>query len=217
MIDPPMHADLGFPLTLAHVQAAPTAMLLAAIREWLGREKPACLMHPHGFYVVPLSRTQTEDWRFHVWPRGTRRISGMPAFVHTHNCHVESRILQGELINIIYDVHEVTAGGAPLYEVGYAGDRYEASTSNFLQKTEKRVKAVVRSCETIATGGAYSVERYAYHEAIVSDQLTTATLVCMHGRTAGTVNVVGVDDYPESIEFRRSQHEACEFLTFLSG
>lgn len=85
-----MPADTGFPLTLAHVQSAPVFLLLAGVKPWLARENPVCLMHPHGFYVALLHFTEAEEWRFHTWPKGTRNVLGMSAFIHTHDRNVES-------------------------------------------------------------------------------------------------------------------------------
>jgi hypothetical protein len=205
-----MRADLSFPLEIGHVRVAPVADLLEALKAWLVRANPICLMHPHGFFVVPLHRGEVDDWRFHLWPKGPRTIAGMPAFIHTHDRHVESRILQGELTNVIYDVKTVTTGGFPLYEVGYGGDRYAPTTSNFLYKTTSRVAVEVETRETLCQGNCYRVERHAYHEALVPEQLTTATLVRMHSRSPGPINVVAGDGYPEKIEFRRAEHRAQE-------
>jgi hypothetical protein len=140
-----MFADLGFPLTLDYVRVAPVSILRTALKAWMQEQNPISLVHPHGFYVVLLSRTEAEEWRFHFWPQGTRTIAGMPAFIHTHDRHVESRILQGQLTNIFYDVPTVLVGGQPLYEVSYGGDRYSSATSNFLQQTSTRVQPIVSS------------------------------------------------------------------------
>lgn len=210
-----MLADLGFPLTWDHVRTAPLPALLAAVKTWLKRENPICLMHPHGFYVALLGRTETEDWRFHFWPLGSRAITGMPAFIHTHDCHVESRVLKGQLTNILYDVAAVPSGGQPLYEVGYGGDRYASATSNFLRQTTTRVQPIIQCRDTIGCGDTYHVERHAYHEAAVPERLATVTLVCMHGRSPGAVMVVGLDGYPEAIAFRRAEHRAFAFVEWL--
>jgi hypothetical protein len=211
-----MCADLGFPLTLDHIRAAPAAVLLTAVKTWLERKDPICLMHPHGFYVVLLGRTEMGEWRFHFWPRGPRAIAGMPAFIHTHDRHVESRILQGQLTNTLYEVAEVPTGGQPLYEVGYGGDRYAPATSNFLRQTTTRVQPIIRRRDAMRCGDTYHVERHAYHEASVPEQLATSTLVCMHGRSPGAVMVVGLDGYPETIAFRRAEHRALAFTEQLS-
>jgi hypothetical protein len=79
-----------------------------------------------------------------MFGRRDREPVGMPAFIHTHHHHIESRILQGQLTNIIYDVAAVPAGGQPLYEVGYAGDRYASDTSNLLCRTSTRVQPVIQ-------------------------------------------------------------------------
>jgi hypothetical protein len=210
-----MHANLSFPLEIGHVRVAPVADLLTALKAWLVRVNPICLMHPHGFFVVPLRSGEAEDWRFHLWPKGSRMIAGMPAFIHTHDRHVESRLLPGELTNIIYDVKTVATGGCPLYEVGYGGDRYAPTTSNLLHKTTSRVAGEVETRETLCQGNCYRVQRHAYHEALVPEHLTTATLVRMHGRALGPINVVGCDGYPEMIEFKRAEHRAQEFAELI--
>ena len=211
-----MYADLGFPLTWDHVRTAPVPSLLAAVKAWLKRENPICLMHPHGFYVVPLGRTETEEWRFHFWPEGSRTITGMPARIHTHDRHVESRVLQGQLTNILYDLAVVPAGGQPLYEVAYDGDRYAPATSNFLRRSTIRVQPIIRCRDTLERGDKYHVERHGYHEAVVPEQLATSTLVCMHGHSPGVVMVVGLAGYPETIAFRRAEHRALVFAAMLS-
>lgn len=211
-----MRADLGFSLTLDSVRAAPANDLLAALRSWLIKTNPICLMHPHGFYVVPLDRTEKGDWRFHFWPEGQRAVVGMPAFIHTHDCHVESRILQGELTNVTYQVAAIAKDGLPLYEVGYSGDRYTKSTSNSLVKTSEQVVARASKTEALGTGQCYRVERHAYHEAVVSEGLATATLVWMHSRLSGPVKVVGCDGYPERIEFNRVDHSGLELAKLMA-
>lgn len=211
-----MLADLGFALEWDNVQAAPLPMLQASVKMWLERERPTCLIHPHGFFVVLLGRTSTEEWRLHFWPQGQRVVTGMPAFIHTHNCHIESRVLKGCISNVEYDVITAPIGGQPLYDVDYSGDRYAAETSNVLRNTGKRVQAIVRKRCALKCGDTYHVERYAYHEAVVSIQDATSTLVCMHGRTSGAVSVIGIDGYPETIAFRRDKSQALEFAEWFS-
>lgn len=200
-----MYADLGFPLTRDHVRNVPVSILLGAVRTWLERANPICLVHPHGFYVVPLSRNNAEEWRFHFWPKGPRAITGMPAYIHTHDRQVESRVLQGQLTNILYDVDVVSIGGHPLYQVNYHGDRYVATTTNILRNTHRRAQLLIRSCRTIGCGDAYQIERHSYHESVVSQQFVTSTIVCMHERSPGAIMVVGLDGYPETITFTRTE------------
>ena len=211
-----MCADLPFPLTLDYVRTAPVSVLLPAVETWLERKNPTCLVHPHGFYVVLLGRTEMEEWRFHLWPRGPRITTGMPAFIHTHDRHIDSRILQGTLTNILYDVAMVPTGGQPLYKVEYGGDRYASATSNSLRKTATRVQATIRCQDKMRRGDTYHVECHAYHEAVVPEQLVTSTLVCMHGRSAGAATVVGLDGYAESIAFTRVEYRAHAFAGQLS-
>lgn len=210
-----MLADFGFPLEWNRVRAEPLPSLRATLKKWLVRENPTCLIHPHGFFVVLLGRTETEDWRLHFWPQGPRVVTGMPACIHTHNCHIESRILKGQITNILYNVASAPAGGQPLYEVNYGGDRYAAATSNTLQKTADRVQVTIHQQCDLTCGDAYHVERYAYHEAVVSDREATSTLVCMHGRSSGPAVVVGIDGYPETVTFKRAEYIATDFAEWL--
>lgn len=210
-----MSADLDFPFEWSRVRAESLSALRYAVKTRLMRENPTCLFHPHGFYVVLLGRTETEEWRLHFWPRGPRIVIGMPAFIHTHNCHVESRILKGKLTNILYNVSADSTGCQPLYEVDYRGDRYSAATSNRLRKTATRVHAAIQQRDTHTCGDSYSVERNAYHEAVVSDRDLTSTLVCMHGRSPGSVMVVGLDGYPQTITFTRTEYHARDFSEWL--
>jgi hypothetical protein len=206
-----MSVDLGFPLTLDYVRGASSDILLTAIKQWLEQENPICLLHPHGFYVVLLGRNETEEWRFHFWPQGSRVITGMPAFIHTHDRHIESRILQGQLTNILYAAPEVPIGGQPLYVVSYVGDRYMPATSNLLRNTTIRVQPVIRHRDILNCGDMYHVERHEYHEAVVSEQTYTATLVCMHSPLSGAVKVIGLDEYPDTITFMRDECRAKAF------
>lgn len=210
-----MLAKFEFPLEWSRVRTEPLHSLRSAVKIWLTRANPTCLIHPHGFYVVLLGRTATEEWRLHFWPKGARIVAGMPAFIHTHNCHVESRILTGQITNILYNVTVESSGGHPLYEVHYSGDRYATATSNSLRQTGRRVHAAIQRRDTYKSGDVYSVERNAYHEAVVSEQSSTSTLVCMHGRLPGAVMVVGVDGYPQTIAFTRAEYHAQDFSEWL--
>jgi hypothetical protein len=57
----------------------------------------------------------------------------------------------------------------------------------------------------------YHVEHHSFHEVTVPEQLETSTLVCIHGRSPGTVMVVGLDRYPRTISFTREHHRARAF------
>ncbi|MBX8811341.1 hypothetical protein HBA91_01735 [Ochrobactrum sp. MR34] len=210
-----MCVDFGFPLTLENSRAAAVEDLLLAIKVWLNKDKPLCLVHPHGFYIVPVHKTEIGDWRFHLWPEGERKITGMPAFIHNHDRHVESRVLRGKLSNVVYDVRSVPVAGLPLYSVEYDGDRYAHSTSNFLYKTSERVVAQPILRQSLSKGEFYHVERHAYHEAIVPVGQVTATLAYMHRRVQGVVSVVGCDGYPDRMDFTRQTITATEIADLI--
>lgn len=183
---------------------------LAAIKHWLMVKKPNCVLHPNGFYVALIDRSPDEEWRFHLWPKGPRTITGMPAGVHNHNCRIESRVLAGNFTNFAYDIEEIELGGFPLYEVAYQGDRYVSSATNVLRKTDKRVELFKLQSSEIAHGDSYCVERNAYHEVVVPEHTLAATLVRMSRRDSSQVYVIGLDGYPASMAFQRP---CCEALT----
>lgn len=167
----------------------------SAVLSWM-KEGRSGLIHPHGFYVFPILRNDLEEWRFHIWPKGTRSISGMPAFIHTHDVCIDSLVIQGQLTNIEYDIYETQTDGSPLYEVNYEGNKYSQKTPNVLCKTDVRVKVVSTSQSVIKLGQSYRIRHHVFHEALVSKEISTSTLVCMHSRSPGKVKVVGLDGYP---------------------
>lgn len=190
--------------------------LAETIYSWLKQKNPVALLHPHGFFVIPLLRNEIEEWRFHIWPMGHRQAKGMPAYVHTHDLHIDSMILQGELTNIMYDVSITSKRGYPLYEVSYEGDKYSSETSNVLRKTSTRVQITPTSRQVVKCADAYHITSHSYHEALVSKEMVTSTLVCMHTRSSGSVKVVGLDGYPDSISFKRTAVQTSKILSLLA-
>ena len=201
-----MPVELEFPLSLERLHSMSPAGLIEGARRWMEQRNTNCLVHPHGFWIVLLNRSATEEWRFHYWPRGYRYSTGMSGKIHTHDKVVESRIVLGELKNIEYRVNGVESAEQPIYRVIYGGDKFVQDTSNVLRKTEECVEAVATAEEILRVGDSYRVEAHTYHEAVVAEDVATATIVCMHSQVAGPVKVVGLASYPDKIVFqRRSQ------------
>lgn len=175
---------------------APVPTLRAALRRWISDTNPSCLLHPHGFHVLLLKRSEGEEWRLHLWTPTARQSTGMPARIHTHDRHVESRILKGILLNLDYHPIATNEQGQPLYSVTYAGDRYVGETANVLQNTGGRISLTETGRRQLRIGDHYRLERHTYHEAIVPEHQATITLLCMHSRDPGPIMVVGLDGYP---------------------
>jgi hypothetical protein len=184
--------------------------LLCRIRKWISATGPACLVHPLGFCVVLLQKNDDEEWRFHVWPKGARRITGMPALIHTHNKVVESKILRGEVANIIYSVAGVAKGGAPVYEVEYLGDRYALGSANVLVRSGSRVKPTAVSKQLIRVNQSYAIPAHVFHQTDVAQSMSVATLVCMHSPVPGAIQLIGLDGYPDRMAFERRRCAAIE-------
>ncbi|GLO55140.1 hypothetical protein PPUJ20066_11760 [Pseudomonas putida] len=210
-----MPADLSELLCRERFTSCDRGDLLLALKQWIAACNPTCLMHPHGFYVLLLKRGNGEEWRLHLWPSDRGDGYGMPARVHTHDKHVDSRILIGTLSNLQYTVNEAESGGAPLYEAHYQGDRYQQHTRNVLRKTAARVDLTLQERSLMLAGDSYRIERHTYHEAVPSPGLTTCTLVCMHSPAPGSIKVVGLDGYPDELSFERSEHQGHVFLRYL--
>ena len=208
-----VESDIIF--SLAQLRSMPAVCLLQSARLWIDEKRPSCLRHPHGFWVVLLHRTATEEWRFHYWPRCARNITGMPAMIHTHDRVVESKVVLGPMKNKVYDLKMVKSGGQPIYEVAYHGDRFAQSAINVLEKTDALGEAIARSEQILQVGNSYRIEAHTYHEAVVSEDVEAATIVCMHSRVFGPSRVLGLADYPKRIEFQRDSIPLDELLQLI--
>jgi hypothetical protein len=207
-----MSADIAAILRPEYVQTATPSALLADIGVWIKAAQPWSLIHPHGFLVLLLHREDREEWRFHAWPQGMRLISGMPGPVHTLDKVVDSRVLKGELTNVIYSVAEVPAGGSPVYEVEYPSDKYDARSTNLLKRSTARVDASAISEQLVQAGERYSVPAHVFHQAVVRERTCACTIVRMHSSAPGPVKVIGMDGYPDTIGLRRIECSAADIL-----
>jgi hypothetical protein len=199
-------------LTAEYVQTATPSALLADIRGWIKATQPASLIHPNGFLVLLLHRADREEWRFHIWPQGRRLISGMPCPIHTHDKVVDSRVLKGELTNVVYSVAETPCGGLPVYEVQYVGDKYDPRATNPLRRSSARVNPSTIGEQLVLVGERYSVPAHVFHQAIVAESVCTCTVVRMHSPVPGPVKVVGIDGYPETIGLQRIECSSADTL-----
>jgi len=136
----------------------------------------------------------------------------MPAPIHTHDKIVDSRVLLGELENIVYDVTPTQTGGLPVYEVTHVADKYSVDNKNLLIKTSERRIPRLGSRETITAGNCYTVPPHAFHEANVRNGLITCTIVRMHSQTPGPIQILGADGYPDTIEFKRASAPASDVI-----
>lgn len=207
-----MPADIADILNGEYVHAAAPSALLADIRGWIEAAQPSSLIHPHGFLVLLLHRADGEEWRFHVWPQGMRLTSGMPSRIHTHNKVVDSRVLKGELTNVVYSVAEALTGGSPVYEVEYPHDKYDPQATNLLKRSSTRVEASAIGKQFVATGARYSVPAHVFHQAVVPERICTCTIVHMHSPATGPVKVIGIEGYPKIVALRRVECSATETL-----
>ncbi len=207
-----MRADFAAILTPEYVRAATPSALLTDFRTWVEAARPSSLIHPHGFLVLLLHRADGEEWRFHVWPQGTRHISGLPGPIHTHDKVVDSRVLKGELMNVVYSVAEGPTGGLPLYEVEYPSDKYDPQGMNLLKRSSARAEASAIHKRLVSAGERYTVPAHVFHQAVVEENVCTCTIVRMHSPAPGQVKVIGVDGYPDTIGLRRVECSAADTL-----
>ena len=121
-----------------------------------------------------------------------------------------SKVLAGELSNVIYSIVEVVRNGIPVYEVEYLGDRYLSSSTNVLVRSGSRVQPTMISRQLIRTDQSYTIPVHAFHETVVSESIFVATVVCMHSASPGAIKVLGLDGYPDRIEFQRPRCSAIE-------
>jgi hypothetical protein len=205
-----MTVELSIPLSSSYVAQRDPSALLDTIAEWVMCTRPISTQHPYGFWVILLCRTETEEWRFHMWSKDRSAPGGMPAPIHTHEKVVDSRILMGELENITYRVRSTDAGGYPVYVARHISDKYSPENRNLLVKTPERYIPVRASQQTLSVGDAYSVQAHVFHEARVREGILTCTIVRMHSPSPGPVQILGSDGYPPEIEFKRMSASAYE-------
>jgi hypothetical protein len=207
-----MSGDLGLLLTPGNISAESPPALLHAIKSWVLSSKRLATRHPYGFWVFLLDRTDSQEWRFHLWGRNQRSSAGMPAPIHTHDKFVDSLVLIGELENLVYEATPTQRAGLPVYEVRHISDKYSPENKNLLIKTADRRIARLAHCQTLVQGQSYTIPAHAFHEAKVREGAITCTIVRMHSQVAGPVRILGADGYPETIEFTRESAPAPDVI-----
>ena len=199
-----MSGKLNLRLNLNLLRLSSPTDLLELVKSWMKDSDEKCFLHPHGFWTVLLGRCETEEWRFHYWPKGPRAMTGLPATIHNHDKAIESRVLLGELKNIEYQVEKVSTQGQPIYSVVYNGDKFSQNTNNILRDSGELAVAIPHSEEIVRRGGRYSVEAHTYHEVIVAKDIVTATICCMNSYVPGPVNVLGCPSYSKEVVIQRT-------------
>ena len=204
-----------FLLSLNQLRRLPSSKLLELVKEWMENSNEKCFLHPHGFWTVLLNRTETEEWRFHCWPKGARTTTGMPAKIHTHDKAIESRVVLGELRNIEYKVEKVDTLGRPIYCVAYSGDKFSQNSHNILRASGERAVAYALSEKIVRSGARYRVDAHTYHEVIVAEDVTTATICCMNSHVPGPVNVLGCTSSAEELMVQRISRPVIELAKMI--
>jgi len=199
-----MCADVDFPISLRTHYSTPPALIVSRLKRWLERQDTTCLVHPLGFWIVLLSRSETEEWRFHFWPPGETQTTGMPAMIHTHDRVVESRVILGTVNNTLYKEVNAESGGLPVYEVSYGGDKFVRGTSNILRNTGQLVTVTPTVKQALGVGDRYRVGAHTYHRAVVESHGAAATIVRMHAPVPGPPKVLGLPGFPDQITFPKA-------------
>ena len=207
-----MSDDFTSRLSTDYIRVVSADKLLEEICSWASSTTSVATKHPYGFWVILLRRTEAEEWRFHLWGRNRQPTNSMRAPIHTHDKIVDSRVLLGELDNVVYDVTPTQTGGFPIYEATHMADKYRPDNKNLLIKTLERRIPRIAFRKTITVGDCYTVPAHTFHEANVRDEFITCTIVQMHSQTAGPVQILGADGYPDIIEFTRASAAACEVI-----
>jgi hypothetical protein len=134
----------------------------------------------------------------------------LPGPIHTHNKVVDSRVLKGELTNVVYSIAEAPTGGLPVYEIKYPSDKYDPQAINLLKRSSDRVNASAMAEQLVRAGDRYSVPAHVFHQAVVPETICTCTIVRMHSPTPGSVKVIGIDGYPDTMGLRRVECSAAK-------
>lgn len=210
-----MCADVDFPISVrTHYSAAPN-VLMETLKHWLEKKDATHLIHPLGFWVVLLKRSDAEEWRFHFWPTGERKTEGMPATIHTHDRLLESRVILGRIRSTLY--READSGQAmrPIYEVAYGGDRFVQGTANVLRNTGQLTTVIPIAEQALKVGDRYRVGAQTYHQVVVESSVAAATVVRVHSRVVGVPKILGLPGFPDRITFQRTSGSSGELLRLL--
>ena len=210
-----MCADLDFPISLWTHHSTSPAGLVERLKFWLGKQDATCLVHPLGFWIVLLRKSETEEWRFHFWPPGETQITGMPATIHTHDRVVESRVILGRVNNTLYREDDAESAGLPVYEVRYGGDKFVQGTPNILRNTDQLIAVTPTVKQTLKVGDRYRVGAHTYHRAVVESHGAAATIVRMHSPIPGSPKVLGLPGFPDEIRFQRLRRSSEELLEMI--
>ena len=207
-----MCVDFDFPISLRMDYSVSPSVLMQRFKSWLKTKNTTHLIHPLGFWIVLLKRSDTEEWRFHFWPPGEANVQGMPATIHTHDREVESRVVLGTITNTLYREMDTAQAKLPVYEVCYGGDRFVQGTANLLRNTG-RLTAVSPTAERVLkVGDRYRVAAHTLHQVVAERSVAAATIVRTHSSIPGTAKVIGLPGFPNRMMFQRSSGSSADLL-----
>lgn len=180
------------------------AALLGAARD--GAVTAPHSWHPYGFLQMrfiddDLWERERRAIRVHIWPKGERTRQDPDWPVHSHAYHLHSFILQGSLINEVYDVTPSDSGESQLYVASYHGEMSR------LTSTGRRVSAALAERVSYGRGERYLIPKDSFHVSDVDIDLQTATVVLTTDSDGSDQFVVGASNGPGVISFRRDSDQ----------
>jgi hypothetical protein len=135
--------------------------------------KKTPLWHPLGFISLEVAKCDGFELTLHYWPKTSTKQYLNHQAVHSHNCHLHSRVIAGSIQNNVY---KIEAGNTHrLYSVEYYGKNSQ------LRPTKMRVNMQLESSQVYQSGKTYKVPLNQFHHINVSHQQSTLTLVMQYG------------------------------------
>ena len=167
-----MELMMNLPDLADQLQTADLGELKNDLRAWLEVDLGGeCTAHPLGFFLFRVWTTDAVTLRLHYWPAKLRPQPVALTPIHDHVWHLRSRVLLGQLTNIVVEVEDQRSGE---YDLGVITqiDRQDA-----VSPTDRRV-AIRREIRSIhAAGDYYELVPGIFHFTEVPDNNATATIV----------------------------------------
>lgn len=156
-----------------------------------------CKVHPLGFYVFILGKTNDESIiRLHIWD-GTLQKQNSELEIHNHIFNMTSLILFGSLINQSYDVNESSNAEGFLYEVDYINN------NSILKKVKNNIALIVLGSEKIKTDEFYTIKKSLFHNTYIEEKYVATILKTEIDINKKPLLYSKIDFDDSKIEFKR--------------
>lgn len=135
------------------------------------RLKLKFIWHPLGFIMSTYLQENNKKIRIHIWPKNYSKTQLPNWNIHNHIFDLTSWVLEGEILNIEYDLEYINNSNNCIYEVTYN------SKHSILKKTNNKIKMTEKNKTINVKGNTYSLKSNIFHSSILKGNKSALTLV----------------------------------------